>query len=151
MPRRRAAGSRSPARWSRRTARRPATGPATAKGETGLYRLSSLELGSERALQRLEGAQLFGGDQRQRRPCRRGAAGAADAVHVGLARRGHFVVDDVADPVDVETARGDVGGDEHVLFPPAETLARRGPLLLRAIGVQCGGADAEALELAREP
>ena len=42
------------------------------------------------------------------------AAGAADPVDVGLGVGGDVVVDDVADPLDVETARGHVGGDQDV-------------------------------------
>ena len=40
------------------------------------------------------------------------AAGAADAVHVGLLVLGDLVVDDVRDVVDVDAAGGDVGGDQ---------------------------------------
>ena len=43
-----------------------------------------------------------------------GAAGAADAVHVGFGVVRNVVVDHVADAIDVEAARGDVGGDEDV-------------------------------------
>ena len=49
-----------------------------------------------------------------------GAAGAADAVHVGLLVLGALVVDDVGDVVDVDTAGGDIGGDEHVDLARAE-------------------------------
>ena len=42
------------------------------------------------------------------------AAGATDAVHVGLGVGRDVVVDDVADPLDVEAAGRDVGGDEDV-------------------------------------
>ena len=51
------------------------------------------------------------------------AAGAADAVHVGLGRRGHVVVDDVREVLDVEAAGGDVGGDQHIGLPRAKQSA----------------------------
>ena len=41
------------------------------------------------------------------------AARAADAVDVGLGHVGQVVVDDVRDAVDVDAARGDVGGHQH--------------------------------------
>ena len=43
-----------------------------------------------------------------------GAAGAADAVHVGLAVGGRVEVDHVRDPLHVDPARRDVGRDERV-------------------------------------
>ena len=51
-----------------------------------------------------------------------GAAGAADAVHVGLGVGRDVVVDHVADPLDVEAARGDVGGDEDVELALAQLV-----------------------------
>ncbi len=57
------------------------------------------------------------------------AAGAADAVQVGLLVLGAGVVDDVRDAGDVDAAGGDVGGDEHLQLALAELrqrpLARR--------------------------
>ena len=49
-----------------------------------------------------------------------GAAGAADAVQVGLGRRRHVVVDDVRQVLDVEAARGDVGRNQQVGLLRAE-------------------------------
>ncbi len=43
-----------------------------------------------------------------------GPAGAADAVHVRLGVVRDVVVDDMRDAFDVQTARGDVGGDQDV-------------------------------------
>ena len=43
-----------------------------------------------------------------------GAPGAPDAVDVGLGIVRHVVVDDVADALDVEPARGDVGGHDDL-------------------------------------
>ncbi len=51
------------------------------------------------------------------------AAGAPDAVDVILGMLRHVVVDDVADVRDVQAARGDVRGDEHLVFAVAETFA----------------------------
>lgn len=42
------------------------------------------------------------------------AAGTADAVHVVFAVVRQIVVEDVRDGRDVQTARGDVGGDQNI-------------------------------------
>ena len=62
----------------------------------------------------LEHAVLARLGQGDRHALAAGAADAADAVHVGLRRRRDVVVDDVGELVDVEAARGDVGGDEQL-------------------------------------
>ena len=79
------------------------------------------------------------------------APGAADAMHVGVGRIRHFEVDDRVDPVDVEAARGDVGGDEHLVSPASEPLDGRAPLLHRAIGVEGDALDARGGKSARQP
>ena len=52
-------------------------------------------------------------DQRDGDAFRAGARRAADAVDVALRDVGQVEVDDVADAVDVDAARGDVGGDQR--------------------------------------
>src|SRR5690606_18660295 len=51
--------------------------------------------------------------QRDRRAGGAGAAGAANAVHVVLGNVGQFEIDHLRQLVDVQAARGDVGGDQH--------------------------------------
>src|SRR6185312_3596621 len=51
--------------------------------------------------------------QGQREAFHAGAAGTADAVHVILGHRGQVEVDDDRQLLDVDAARGDVGGDHH--------------------------------------
>ena len=63
------------------------------------------------------------------------AAGAADAVHVGLGVGGDVVVDDVADPLDVEAAGRDVGGDEDVELAGLELVDGALALHLRDVAV----------------
>src|SRR5699024_8766973 len=63
------------------------------------------------ALDVLQGAALVRADEGQRLPGASGAAGAADAVDVGLRLLRHIEVDDQADALHVEAAGGDVGGD----------------------------------------
>ncbi len=67
-----------------------------------------------RALDRLEQVPLARGDERQRVAGASRATGATDAVDVGLGVGGDVVVEDVADPLHVEPARGHVGGDQDV-------------------------------------
>ena len=57
-------------------------------------------------------------------------------MHVGVGRIGHFVIDDGVNAVDVEAARGDVGGDEHLVSAALEALDRDAALILRAIRVE---------------
>ena len=42
------------------------------------------------------------------------AAGAANAVYIGFGVDGNIKVDDMADAFDVQTACGDVGGDQNI-------------------------------------
>lgn len=53
------------------------------------------------------------------------AGGAADAVNVGFRFVGQFVVDDVSDTVNVDTAGGDVGRDEDAGVTVAEASSAR--------------------------
>src|SRR5699024_4920300 len=69
-------------------------------------------------------------------------AGASDAVDVGLGVGGDVVVDDVADPLDVEAPGGDVGRDEDV--EPAGAQLGDGPLALGLGDVAVDGGRGEA-------
>src|SRR5205085_3414949 len=71
--------------------------------------------GDGQADQLLDGAQvgnLLAVDQRDRYAGGAGARGAADTMHVGLGLVRQVVVDHMADAVDVDAARRDVGRDE---------------------------------------
>ncbi len=76
--------------------------------------LGARHLGVGEALDALHEVDLAAGDEADRRALAAGAAGAADAVDVVLGVVGQLVVDDQVDVIDVETARGDVGGDQHL-------------------------------------
>ena len=73
-------------------------------------------------------------------------AGAADAVDVVLRVLRHVVVDDVADVRDVEAARGDVRGHEHLEAAVAEAAQGLLAFALGAVGVQHGHGVVVALE-----
>ena len=76
--------------------------------------------------------------------------GAADPVDVGLGIVGDIVVDDVADALDVEPSRGDVGRDQNVDLARFE--ARHGAFAQRLwnVAVQWRGREAARLELLGE-
>ena len=59
-------------------------------------------------------------------------------------------VDDVAERRHVDSARRDVGGDEHAILPALEAGERFGALRLRSIAVDALNADAPAFEKARQ-
>ena len=59
-------------------------------------------------------AVLVGREERDPDARPAGAAGAADAVYIGLAVGGRVEVDHMRDPLDVDPARRDVGRDEGV-------------------------------------
>ena len=61
------------------------------------------------------------------------ARGAADAVHVVLGIERQVVVVDVRDAVDVQAARGDVGGDQDLELAGLELAQQRLALLLRHV------------------
>ena len=70
------------------------------------------------------------------------APGAADAVHIVFADVGDFVVDDVRQLIDIDTARGDVGSDQGAHITAFETGQRLRARRLAFITVQGHGADA---------
>jgi hypothetical protein len=108
------------------------------------------ELQAERFLDLLEVRALVRIGERQRVAGRVVASRAADAVHVAVEAVRDFVVDDQADRLDVEPARGDVGGDEHLDAAGAERFDRGGAVLLRSIGVDRDGTQTRRVELPRE-
>jgi hypothetical protein len=71
-------------------------------------------------------------DERDRHPRRPGAAGASDAVDVVLGNVRHLVVDDDRKVVDVEAARGDVSGHQHLqpAFLEGVSASRRAACVL---------------------
>ena len=83
-------------------------------------------------------------------PLRLRAARAPDAMDVILRMLRHVVVDDVAHVRDVQPARGNVRGHQHLKPAGAEALQRLFALLLRAVRVQHGHGVIVALEQAHD-
>ena len=79
-----------------------------------------------------------------------GAAGAADAVHVGLGVLRDVVVDHVRDALDVQAAGGDVGGHEDVHAAGLQVLDGLLALLLGDVAGDGHGLEPGARELLGE-
>ncbi len=94
----------------------------------------------------LVGKDEAGGDARGAR-----AAGAAGAVHVGVAVLGGVEVDHVGDLIDVDPARGDVGRDEGVDLAELEVGEGATALALGLVPVHCHRPDLLVAELLDEP
>ncbi len=68
-----------------------------------------------------------------------GAAGTANAMNVGLGVVGNVVVNDVRNPVNVQAAGSDVGGDQNVDLPGLQPVDCLLPQFLRHVAVQRRG------------
>ena len=76
--------------------------------------LQRLDLLAGRVFDRRQHAPLAGRDKQDRLTFAAGAAGAADAVDIGLGVVGDVVIDHVADPLHVQPARRDIGRYQDV-------------------------------------
>ncbi len=77
------------------------------------------------------------------------ARGAADAVHVVLGIERQVEVEHVRHPIDMQAARGHVGGHQQFQLAGLELLQQRLALLLRHVAGQHADAVAGALQRAR--
>jgi len=102
---------------------------------------------AELVLEAVDRALLVGLHQRHDDALGAGARGAAGAVRVVLEVSRRVVVHDARDPVDVDTTRRDIGGDEHVDLAVGERFERALALTLRAVAVDRGGAHPALLQL----
>src|SRR6202166_3589976 len=82
--------------------------------------------------------------QRDRDACGAGARGTADAVHIGLRYVRQVVVYHMTDAVDVDAARGDIGGDQRPHLALAKRRQHALALALRFVAVDRLGGDAGA-------
>ena len=143
---------------TRRSGPTPSASVIASSNRATRVALTSSTVGSRIWRQRLAGGLLDGlqqvalarGDERDRVAGAAGAAGAADAVHVGLGVGGDVVVDDVADPLDVEAAGGDVGGDEDVELAVAQLVDGALALRLDDVAVDRGGREPAGPQLLGE-
>ena len=161
---RRAPRSGVPAAIRRRTvARAPRVGSAatqpTTQDRLGADGSIGLEAGddllrdrcAQDALDLAEELQLIDADQRDGVARRAGTPRPADAVDVVLGDHRQLEVDDVGQAVDVEAARGDLGGDEDRRPAGLEVGQRADALPLALVAVDRDGGDAVPAELLGEP
>src|SRR5260370_5602109 len=80
-----------------------------------------------------------------------GARGAADAMNVALGVGRQLVVDDVGHAVDVDAARGEIGGDQHAGLAAAEIVERLLARILALVAVDRLGDDTAVLERLGDP
>ena len=74
----------------------------------------SWDLNPDQLLDRSQIIEFGPGTKRDRDPLRAGAAGTADSMHVGFWFAGRqIVVDHMRDAVDIDSTRGNVGGDQY--------------------------------------
>ena len=77
-----------------------------------------------------------------------GPAGAANAVDVVVGRARQVEVDDHRQGLDVQAARGDVGGHQHLHLLRLERIERAGASALAQVAMEGRGAQAQAGQLA---
>ena len=92
---------------------------------------------------------LARGEEGQRATLAARAAGAPDAVHVGLGLTRNIEVDDEGDTLDVEASGGHVGRDQHVERAVLEALDHALALGLSDVTGNTGGTESAARELQR--
>src|SRR5690606_2079097 len=80
-------------------------------------------------------------DKQDRVPFPAGTAGTTDTVNVGFHVVRDVVVDDVADAIDIEAARGNVGCDEDIELAGLQLVYRSLAQLLRHVAVDGRGRE----------
>ncbi len=93
---------------------------------------------------------LARGDKQDRLAGAPGAAGPANAVHVGLGVVGNVVVDHVRDALHIEPASGNVGGHQQVNFSSLERLDQLLALVLGHIAVEGLGREPASAQAVRQ-
>ena len=109
-----------------------------------------LHLGQRRVGGALDGPEhtaLARGDEEDRLAAAARAAGAADAVDVGLGVVRDVEVQHVADAVDVQAAGGDIGGDQDVQLAVLELIDGALALVLRDVAVDGGRGETAGAQL----
>ncbi len=104
---------------------------------------------ARQALDRAQGIALRGVAERDRLAALAGARGAADAVDIGLGDVGQLEIDDMADVVDVDAARGDVGRHHGAGLAGAERRQGALALALALVAVNGERVDPGGVEAAR--
>lgn len=91
---------------------------------------ATLDGTSENLLDVTHKGSILVGDERKRITRVEGTSRAPDTMGVGVGGVWNVVVDDVRDLTDVDAAGGDIGGDQNLERPVAESTERRLPRTL---------------------
>ena len=94
---------------------------------------------------------IFAGHNRESIADTLSTSGAADAMHVVFGMMRHIEVDDVADLRHVNAARGDVGGDHHLITAVAKTIQGVLALALSSARMENGDGMALLMKFAHDP
>jgi hypothetical protein len=79
------------------------------------------------------------------------ATGASNSMHIILRVHWEIVIHHMRDPIHIDAARGDVGGDKDADRSRFEIFQGTEPLVLRAIGMDRSRFDSAAFETASDP
>ena len=88
------------------------------------------DLGPDEALNVADVVGVFRRDERERITHRHRTTGAANAMNIIFGILWNIVIDNMRDAGDVDTARGDVGSDHHLVFSALKTGERLDTLVL---------------------
>lgn len=113
--------------------------------------VKDLNFGAEEGFNGLEVAEIFAGAEGEGAAGGTGAGRAPDPVDVGLGLIGHIKIHDQGDVFDIDTAGGDIGGDEDGGLAAAEFIEGALSGILCFIAVDGLGAEAGMGEVAGEP
>jgi hypothetical protein len=110
----------------------------------------SLDADAESALQREQFPSLIGSKKSGGKTLCACPACPADAVNEILSQVGEIVVDDVRDILDMNAARGDIGGNQNLVAALLKAGQRCVSLRLRAVSVNRGSGETFAAETQSE-
>ena len=91
---------------------------------------------SNEMLNRLQRGQLLAVHQGESVADVLGATSPSNAMDIILRMLRHIIIDDVTDAGNIESARGDIGRDHHLVFSALESFERLDPFALGAIRMQ---------------
>src|SRR5258708_14819662 len=111
---------------------------------------ANLDLLVDEPLDGAEQRAVLGRHERERFAGGAGRPGASDAMPVILGHVRRVEVDDVRELLDVEAARGDIGGDQDLHLAGLEVLEGANARALALVAVDRVGVDAVALQLRGE-
>jgi hypothetical protein len=99
----------------------------------------SLQRRTERTLKCGHHGRVVVGDEGEGHPGSGGTAGATNAMHIGVNRLRHIIVNDMRNVPYIKTACGDIGRNQDLKRAAPEAIEGRLPLGLRQVALQRRG------------